>query len=85
MATKLSASVGVLPQFIIRFEVSCNLEITSIYVSVTMDGINVTQDLSEDDDILVLKVVKPNLVTPNKSNTNNVSPPSNRVPKYDND
>ena len=49
-----------------------------------MNGINVTQDLSDDDDILVLKVVKPNLVTPAKLSTNNVSPPINRKPKYDN-
>ena len=49
-----------------------------------MNGINVTQNLSDDHDILVLKVVKPNLVTPNKLSTNNVSPPINRKPKYDN-
>lgn len=47
-----------------------------------MNGINVTQDLYDNDDPLVLIVVKPNLVTPNKPSTNNVSPPSNREPKY---
>ena len=34
-----------------------------------MNGINVTQNMSDDDDVLVLKVVKPNLVTPNKLST----------------
>ena len=49
-----------------------------------MNGINVTQDMSDDYDILVLKVVKPNLVTPNKLSTNNVSHPNNRYSKCDN-
>ena len=48
-----------------------------------MNGIHVTKDISDDVDILVFKVVKPNLVTSNKLSTNNVTSPTNREPKYD--
>ena len=48
-----------------------------------MSVLNITQDLSHDDDIVVLKVVDPKVVTPNKPIHNKISNLTNVSRKYD--
>ena len=50
-----------------------------------MNGSNITQDFSDDDEILVINVIKPNLVTPNKAIATNISNVINTVQPYDKD
>ena len=49
-----------------------------------MNSSYVTQDFSDNDDIVVLKVIKPNVVTPNKPVETSDSFITNTPPKYDN-
>ena len=46
-----------------------------------MNGSYVTQDLCDDDEIVVIKVVKPNVVTPNKPLQTSISSITNTAQK----